>query len=65
MTLTEARKHIGAQVVYQGNPDQPAEDGTIVRVNEVYIFVRYRGYEHPMATYPRDLKLLAALDGAP
>jgi hypothetical protein len=59
MTLAEARDRIGYGVVY--HPEHgPAEDGVIVGVSEVYVFVRYRGDEHAKATRPEDLTLLGA-----
>ena len=38
MTLDEARAHIGAGVVYHSGHGRP-EDGEIVRVSDLYVFV--------------------------
>lgn len=38
MTLNEARAHIGAGVVYHPGHGAP-EDGEIVRVSDLYVFV--------------------------
>lgn len=66
MTLTEARDHVGAGVVYRP-VDQDgyvrgalAEDGTIVRVNDTYVFVLYAGDRVPKATHPNHLTLLVS-----
>lgn len=59
MTLEEARKYIGAGVVYQPRPDAPAEDGTITSVNHTWVFVRYTGNTQSQATAPEHLTLLA------
>ena len=58
MTLDEARAHIGAGVVY--NPGHGArEDGEIVRVSDLYVFVLFAGDRAPKATPPGALTLLA------
>jgi len=58
MTLDEARVHVGAGVVY--NPGHGArEDGEIVAVSDLYVFVRYTGDRTPKATPPGALTLLA------
>lgn len=66
ITLADARDHIGAGVVYRP-VDQDghvrgalAEDGTIVRVNDTFVFVLYTGDRTPKATHPNHLTLLAA-----
>lgn len=58
MNLTEARENVGAAVVYRGHPGSPAEDGTIIRVTDAHVFVRYSGSETPKATRAHDLELL-------
>lgn len=60
MTIDEARGSIGAGVVYWPRPEVPAEDGTITRVGEQYVFVLYVGDRTPKATRPEDLTLLAS-----
>lgn len=59
MTLDEASEHIGEAVVYMpvhGN----REDGTIVRVGQNVVFVRYGHLDSNIkGTYPQDLTLLA------
>ena len=58
MTLDEARDHIGAGVVY--NPGHGArEDGEIVRVSDLYVFVLFVGDRTPKATPPGAPTLLA------
>ena len=58
MTLDEARARIGAGVVY--NPGHGArEDGEIVRVSDLYVFVLFDGDRAPKATPPGALTLLA------
>jgi hypothetical protein len=63
MTLEEARENVGAGVVYTSTAmrrgDQPMrpEDGTIERVGEEYVFVRY-GRAMVAATRAEDLELL-------
>ena len=58
MTLDEARARIGAGVVY--NPGHGArEDGEIVRVSDLYVFVLFDGDRTPKATPPDALTLLA------
>jgi hypothetical protein len=62
MTLDEARAHIGAGVVSR-EPDNPGhgrpEDGEIVRVSDLYVFVLFVGDRTPKATPPGALTLLA------
>lgn len=58
MTLEEARRNIGAGVVYRPNPSVPVEDGEIVSVNDAYVFVRYTGDRSAKATHPSMLELL-------
>ena len=58
MTLDEARAHIGAGVVYHPGHGAP-EDGEIVAVSDLYVFVRYTGDRTPKATAPGCLTLLA------
>lgn len=60
MTLEEARKNIGAWVVYRPHPELPAEYGEIVLVNDTYVFVRYTGDRGTKATHPSKIELLAA-----
>lgn len=50
ITLDEARRRIGAGVVYRAHPDAQAEDGVIVRVGAPWVFVRYAGDSTPKAT---------------
>jgi hypothetical protein len=58
MTIDEAREHIGAGVVY--NPGHGAlEDGTIVRVSESWVHVRYGHQTITKATAAAQLTLLA------
>lgn len=52
MTLDEARRNLGARVVYMGGA-RP-EYGVIESVNEWLVFVRYFG-SGVKATYPADL----------
>jgi hypothetical protein len=56
MTLEEARNHIRAGVVYDSGHGQ-LEDGTIVRVNQQFVFVRYAN-NAVKATPPEKLTLL-------
>lgn len=58
MTLDEARAHIGAGVVYNPGYGEP-EDGEIVRVSDLYVFVVFAGDRTPKATPPGALTLLA------
>jgi hypothetical protein len=59
MTLDEARENIGAGVVY--NPVHGAlEDGTIMRVSEDWVHVRYGYQTITKATAAEQLTLLAA-----
>ena len=59
MTLDQARAHIGAGVVYNPGHGRP-EDGEIVRVSDLYVFVRYAGDRTPKATPPGALTLILA-----
>lgn len=56
MTLEEARNHIRAGVVYDPGHGQ-LEDGTIVRVNQQFVFIRYGN--NVRATSPEKLTLLS------
>lgn len=58
MTLDEARAHIGAGVVYHSGHGRP-EDGEIVRVSDLYVFVLFVGDRTSKATPPGALTLLA------
>lgn len=58
MTLDEAREHIGAGVVYHPGHGAP-EDGEIVRVSDLYVFVLFVGDRTSKATPPGALTLLA------
>lgn len=58
MTLDEARAHIGAGVVYNPGHGRP-EDGEIVGVSDLYVFVLFVGDRAPKATPPGALTLLA------
>lgn len=60
MTIEEARRHIGAGVVYNPRPGtyDSAEDGEITAVNDRYVFVLYVGDRSAKATLPEDLTLL-------
>lgn len=58
MTLEQARQNIGGGVVYRPFPSAPAEDGTITRVSDSYVFVWYVGDRTPKATRAEDLTLL-------
>jgi len=63
MTLTEARDHIGASVVYRPMPAadwSPTEDGTITSVGVRWVFVRYAGDAGSKATDPGHLTLAVA-----
>ncbi len=59
MTLDEAREHIWAGVVYNPGHGRPEEDGEIVRVSDLYVFVAFVGDRTPKATPPGALALLA------
>ena len=59
MTLNEARAHIGAGVVYNPGHGRP-EDGEIVRVSDLYVFVVFAGDRTPKATPPGALTLILA-----
>ena len=59
MTLDEARAHIGAGVVYHPVHGRP-EDGEIVRVSDLYVFVVFAGDRTPKATPPGALTLILA-----
>lgn len=58
MTIDEAKRNIGAGVVYSPEHGQ-REDGVITSVSDRLVFVRYRGDSGSKATHPGDLKLLA------
>jgi hypothetical protein len=53
MLLAQARRHVGAGVVYKPKN----EDGEIIRCSEQYVFVRYSW--GVAATRPEDLEFLA------
>ena len=59
MTLDEACAHIGAGVVYNPGHGRP-EDGEIVRVSDLYVFVVFAGDRTPKATPPGALTLILA-----
>lgn len=68
ITLEEARARIGDGVVYRPvnqwgrpAPGTRPEDGVIVRVNDTYVFVLYRGDTTAKATHPNHLTF--AFDG--
>ena len=68
MTLSEARDHIGHNVVYRPRGDRlcRAEQGVIANVGHAWVFVAYAPGSTPAATDPADLTLLAgkvATDG--
>ena len=56
MTLDEARANIGAWVVHRPHGERP-EDGTIVSVDDAFVFVRYQGERPTRATLAKDLRL--------
>ena len=63
MTLEQAKVNIGNEVCFKplnpfGYENQSCEYGTITSVNELYVFVRYRGYDNSKATYADDLTLV-------
>jgi hypothetical protein len=55
MTLDEARENIGRQVTYQPYESAPIEEGVITRVNNLYVFVHFRGDMAPKAIAPQAL----------
>jgi hypothetical protein len=57
MTLDEAREHIGDGVVYDPSHGTP-EDGTIIRVSEQWVHVRYGHQSITKATAAAQLTLL-------
>jgi hypothetical protein len=57
MTIDEARAHIGEPVVFKRGTSGP-EEGTIVAVGRVWVFVQYPGDDAPVADRPGDLHLL-------
>lgn len=59
MTIIEAEQHVGDTVVYDDGYGG-REDGTIVRVNHQYVFVRYGGTS-VKATAPERLNLLSEM----
>ena len=59
MSLAQAAASVGAGVVYRPYPGAPAEDGTIVSVNDTYVMVLYVGDRTPKATRAADLSLLS------
>jgi hypothetical protein len=67
MTLDECREHIGDAVVYHPSDMRDGligyasrdEDGTIVRVSENWVHVRYGHQTTTKATAPEMLELLA------
>ena len=56
MTLDEARDHIGEHVLY-AVPGK-AEEGAIVRVGRMFVFVQYVNSTQPQATPPEHLTLV-------
>lgn len=59
MTIQEAARHVGHDVVYRPNREEPtAEYGVIIRVNDTWVFVLYEGSTTPAATSPHNLELL-------
>lgn len=59
MTIEEAREHTGERVTYR-RPGDLAEEGAITSTGDRFAFVLYDGDQHPKATDPADLELLAA-----
>lgn len=57
MTLEQARRHVGAAVVYTVPHGLLTEDGIITSVNEKWVFVRYGRDRHAKATHPDNLDL--------
>ncbi len=57
-SVHEAWSRIGAGVVYHPGHGAP-EDGEIVRVSDLYVFVLFVGDRTPKATPPGALALLA------
>ena len=60
MTLEKAKENIGRKVIYvpyEGCPNRLKESGTIARVNDSYVFVRYGADYGVKATSARDLEL--------
>lgn len=55
MSVSTADFQPGDGVVYRPYPGGPAEDGTVVRTNEHYVFVLYAGDREPKSTLPGDL----------
>lgn len=53
---TTADFHEGQAVVYRAYPGAPAEDGTVIRSNDRYVFVLYRGDATAKATNPTNLE---------
>lgn len=60
MTLDDARKHINSAVIYDPGFNQTKEDGIIVAVSSVVVFVRYVGDFGVKGTYPENLTLLGS-----
>ena len=59
MTIEEAHAHIGDGVVYAPAHGE-REEGTITRVNDRFVFVRYGSRRTSAATDPAALFLLAS-----
>jgi hypothetical protein len=60
MTLQEAGKNIGRNVIYtpfKGCDESQKEAGTITSVNDKFVFVRYSYSNNGIATSPEDLNL--------
>lgn len=57
MTLDQARKSIGRQVVYRQRYSAAVEQGEITSVNSTFVFVRYDGDQHAKATAASELEL--------
>lgn len=58
LTLDEARRSVGAGVVFRGGASAEDEAGVITSVNAAYVFVRYAGDQHSKATPADRLSLL-------
>lgn len=60
MTLKEASKSIGRNVIYTPFKEcdkSLLESGVITEVNDTYVFVRYGSNVNAQSTYPQDLAL--------
>jgi len=61
ISLSQAAAAVGAGVVYRPSHG-PAEDGTIVSVNDRYVMVLYAGDRTAKATRAEDLSFLSHPD---